>query len=254
MVGEIQKAYNALAGILKREGDDAHNTVDQLRTGPISLPKDSEWLSFVEKDKHFVDPKVPIRRVQDIDYPGKHHPSAIEVRSGMLERKSKYLKSYTPGWYVLSPTHLHEFKSAEKIYSQPPVMSLYLPDQKLGSHSQSGSSSHKFMVKGKQSGGVHKGHNWVFRAESYDTMSAWFEDMRILTEKSGAEKEAFVRKHARSYSSASRRPSVSSDGMEEDEADDVPYSADASSLAPATPDEPKQLRPQPGESISLSFA
>jgi hypothetical protein len=62
----------------------------------------------------------------------------------MLERKSKYLKSYTPGWYVLSPTHLHEFKSADRIYTQPPVMSLLLTDQKLGSRSQPGSSSHKF--------------------------------------------------------------------------------------------------------------
>jgi hypothetical protein len=46
--------------------------------------------------------------------------------------------------YVLSPTHLHEFKSADRIYTQPPVMSLLLSDQKLGSHAQPGSSSYKF--------------------------------------------------------------------------------------------------------------
>ena len=247
MVGEIQKAYNALAGILKREGDDAHHAVESLRTGPISMPKDAEWMTFVQSDDHFVDPNVPLRRVEDIDYPGKHHPAAAEVRAGMLERKSKYLKSYTPGWYVLSPTHLHEFKSADKIYSQPPVMSLYLPDQKLGSHSQQGSSSHKFMVKGKQSGSAHRGHNWVFRAETYDTMMAWFEDMRILTEKTGEERNAFVRKHARSFSGTSDRGTVSSDGLEEDEADAVPYSADVASL-PSGSQDPKPQRPQPGES------
>ena len=91
------------------------------------MPKDQEWLQFVVNDPHFVDPNVPIRRIEDMEYPGKHHPAATEVRSGMLERKSKYLKSYTPGWYVLSPTHLHEFKSADKIYTQPPVMSLLPP-------------------------------------------------------------------------------------------------------------------------------
>ena len=247
MVGEIQKAYNALAGILKREGDDAHNTVESLRTGPISMPKDAEWLAFVQHDPHFVDPNVPLRRIEDIEYPGKHHTAAAEVRAGMLERKSKYLKSYTPGWYVLSPTHLHEFKSADKIYSQPPVMSLYLPDQRLGSRSQPGSSSHKFMLKGKQSGNMHKGHNWVFRAETYDTMLAWFEDMRILTEKSGEERKAFVRKHARSVSGTSDRATVSSDGMEEDEADAVPYSADVSSLPSNQVQEQRLQRPQPGE-------
>ena len=247
VVGEIQKAYNALAGILKREGDDAYSAVESLRTGPIAMPKDQEWYSFVKHDPHFVDPELPLRRIEDIDYPGKNAPAAAEIRSGMLERKSKYLKSYTPGWYVLSPTHLHEFKSADKIYSQPPVMSLYLLDQKLGSRSEPGSSSHKFMLKGKQSGGMHKGHNWVFRAESYDTMMAWFEDIRVLTEKTGEERATFVRKHARSVSGTSERGTVSSDGMDEDEADQVPYSADAANLAEQHPVEQRPQRPQPGE-------
>jgi hypothetical protein len=129
-------------------------------------------------------------------------------------------------------------------------MSLYLPDQKVGSHSQQGSSSHKFMVKGKQSGSMHKGHNWVFRAETYDTMMAWFEDMRVLTETSGEKRNDFVRKHARSFSGTSDRGTVSSDGMEEDEADAVPYSADAASL-PSGSQEQKHQRPQPGKSTLL---
>ncbi|GIZ48094.1 hypothetical protein CKM354_001116700 [Cercospora kikuchii] len=247
VVGEIQKAYNALAGILKREADDAYSAVESLRGGPISMPKDQEWYQFVTHDPHFVDPSLPLRRIEDIEYPGKHAPAASEIRAGMLERKSKYLKSYTPGWYVLSPTHLHEFKSADKIYSQPPVMSLYLFDQKLGSHSERGSSSHKFMLKGKQSGGMHKGHNWVFRAESYDTMMAWFQDIRMLTEGTGEQRQAFVRKHARSVSGTSDKGTVSSDGLEDDEADQAPYSADVTSLAeqhPVVDDRPK--RPQPG--------
>jgi len=168
----------------------------------------------------------------------------------MLERKSKYLKSYTPGWYVLSPTHLHEFKSADNIYSQPPIMSLYLPDQKLGSHSSSSdSSSHKFMLKGRQSGGMHRGHSWVFRAESYDTMLAWFEAIKILTEKTGTERSAFVRQHARSVSGNSQRAfSISSDGLEEDEADHVPYAASVTNQQVTQPVEtPNRLqRPQPG--------
>ncbi|KAK0949462.1 phosphatidylinositol 4,5-bisphosphate-binding protein [Friedmanniomyces endolithicus] len=165
----------------------------------------------------------------------------------MLERKSKYLKSYTPGWYVLSPTHLHEFKSADKIYTQPPVMSLYLLDQKLGSKSEAGSSSNKFMLKGKQSGRGHAGHNWVFRAETHDTMLAWYEDIRVLTESSGEARNAFVRQHAKSVSGTSERGTVSSDCFEDDEADAEPYSADAASLAEANPMlHSRAQRPQPG--------
>ena len=98
VVGEIQKSYNAYAGIIKREADESYNTVESLRTGPIAMPKDQEWNDFVEKDEHFVDPRIPVRQAQNIHYPGRDHELATEVRAGLLERKSKYLKSYTAGW------------------------------------------------------------------------------------------------------------------------------------------------------------
>lgn len=128
-------------------------------------------------------------------------------------------------------------------------MSLFLPDQKLGSHSGADSSSHKFMLKGRQSGGIHRGHSWVFRAESFETMMAWFEDIRNLTEKTGAERKAFIRQHARSVSAGSQKASsISSEGaMEEDEADQVPYSATASQVEPASLQQEKRVeRPNPG--------
>lgn len=128
-------------------------------------------------------------------------------------------------------------------------MSLYLPEQKLGSHSAADSSSHKFMLKGRQAGGLHRGHGWVFRAESYDTMMAWYEDIKNLTEKTGEERNAFVRRHARSVSGGSHKPgSISSDGaLDEDEADEVPYSANASQFDQTSPREQKlPERPQPG--------
>ncbi|KAF2685799.1 hypothetical protein K458DRAFT_442143 [Lentithecium fluviatile CBS 122367] len=246
VVGEIQKAYNALASILKREADESYSTIEKLRSGPVGMPRDLEWNQFVTKDPHFVNPNLPLRRLEDIEYPGKHHPAAAEVRAGMLERKSKYLKSYTPGWYVLSPTHLHEFKSADRIYTQPPVMSLLLSDQKLGSRSQPGSSSHKFVIKGRQTGSMHRGHTWVFRAETYDTMLAWYSDISNLIEKTGDERNAFVRRHARSISAGSAR-SVSSDGgLEEDEADQVPFSTQQSMLNQPTQEAEPAPRPSPG--------
>jgi hypothetical protein len=143
--------------------------------------------------------------------------------------------------YVLSPTHLHEFKSADK--TQAPIMSLYLPEQKLGSHSSEGASSNKFMLKGRQTGAMHRGHSWVFRAESFDTMMAWFEDIKSLTEKSPQERSAFVRQHARSISGTSQKAgSISSDGQI-DEDDDEPFSAGAV-VAPKQDVLP--VRPRPG--------
>ncbi|PBP19730.1 ph domain-containing protein, partial [Diplocarpon rosae] len=255
VVGEIQKSHNAYAGILKREADAAYDTADELRTGPIAMPKDHEWNYFVQNDDHFVNPNIPVRQAQNIQYPGRDNELAQEVRAGLLERKSKYLKSYTAGWYVLTPTHLHEFKSADK--AQAPIMSLYLPEQKLGSHSNEGSSSNKFMLKGRQTGSLHRGHSWVFRAESYDTMNAWYEDIRTLTEKSPQERSAFVRQHARSVSGTSQRAaSISSDGIM-DEEDEEPFAVSNTAVISTAPKQDElSRRPQPGgrfpSDISLS--
>jgi hypothetical protein len=62
------------------------------------MPKDREWTNFIVNDEHFVDPRIPIREAQNIHYPGRDHELTTEVRAGLLERKSKYLKSYTAGW------------------------------------------------------------------------------------------------------------------------------------------------------------
>jgi hypothetical protein len=101
VVGEIQKAYNAFAAILRREADEAYETSEKLKEGPLAMSKDHEWDTFTTNNSQMVNPKVQIRKLEQITYPGKDHPAATEVKSGMLERKSKYLKNYTPGWYVL---------------------------------------------------------------------------------------------------------------------------------------------------------
>lgn len=125
-------------------------------------------------------------------------------------------------------------------------MSLYLPEQKLGSHSEDGSSSNKFILKGRQTGTMHRGHTWVFRAESYDTMLAWYEDIKALTEKSGEERSQFVRTHSRSLSRSSRRSlrSASSDGL--DDEDEEPFSGGEVDTNPATRADNVPRRPQPG--------
>lgn len=100
VVGEIQKAYNVLANIMKRDADNSYEASEKLKGGPLAMTKDHEWDEFVVHNSQMVDPRVPLRQSQNITYMGKDHPAAIEVKSGMLERKSKYLKNYTPGWLV----------------------------------------------------------------------------------------------------------------------------------------------------------
>ncbi|APA14173.1 hypothetical protein sscle_12g089430 [Sclerotinia sclerotiorum 1980 UF-70] len=124
-------------------------------------------------------------------------------------------------------------------------MSLYLPEQKLGSHSNEGGSSNKFILKGRQTGALHRGHSWVFRAETRDTLLAWYEDIKTLTEKSPQERNAFVRQHARSVSGTSQRASsISSDGVM-DEEDEEPFSAHTSAIIGTQGLKQEQKRPEP---------
>jgi hypothetical protein len=101
------------------------------------------------------------------------------------------------------------------------------------------------MLKGRQTGAMHRGHSWVFRAESYDTMLAWYDDIKSLTEKTGEDRNNFVRSHARSFS---RNSAGSNSSLEEDEADKIPYSGSTSLIngerATSQVDVPQ--RPQPG--------
>jgi len=115
-------------------------------------------------------------------------------------------------------------------------MSLYLPEQKLGSHSEEGGSSNKFVLKGRQTGSMHRGHTWVFRAESHDTMMAWYEDIKTLTERTPEERSNLVRANSRSISRSSQRSSLSSDGVGDDE--DPPFMATTASVT--SPQQPRQ--------------
>ncbi|KAJ6260410.1 hypothetical protein Dda_4636 [Drechslerella dactyloides] len=243
VVSEIQKAFESYMNVLRMEGNELTDTAERLQTRTINLPSDYEWTTFVERDPDFVDPRIAIRSFENVEYPGWNNPSAVEVRSGLLERKSKYLKSYTPGWYVLSPSHLHEFKTADRNHDMTPVMSLYLPDCTMGSHTQSAASSHKFVVKGRQTGALHRGHSWVFRAETHDAMMGFYEDIKKLIELSGPERTAFVASHQKQAAAAAadgppsnqNGSSSSENGLENDEADEIPYSADRSALVGSEP-------------------
>jgi len=81
-------------------------------------------------------------------------------------------------------------------------------------------------------------------------MAAWFEDIKALTEKSGEERNAFVRRHAsvRSTSVGSHHSASSDGGLEEDEADAIPFSANQSMKTQTVHDQSpvRPSRPSPG--------
>jgi hypothetical protein len=101
------------------------------------------------------------------------------------------------------------------------------------------------MLKGPRTGNLRRDHSLVLRAESYDTMLAWYDDIKSLTEKTGEDRNNFVRTHARSLS---RNSTGSASSLEEDEADKIPYSGSTSLIngGRAGSQVDVQQRPQPG--------
>ena len=89
------------------------------------------------------------------------------------------------------------------------------------------------------------GHNWVFRAESHEEMLAWYHDIEQLVNlphMSVSQRQTFIASHA----TEERQSGSSSPGLDEDEADEVPYSQ-INSIEDHSPVSPQ--RPPPGGSF-----
>ncbi|TGZ80149.1 hypothetical protein EX30DRAFT_341722, partial [Ascodesmis nigricans] len=253
VVTQIQKVYSTYVNIITHEGQELLDLADRLTASTLRVSPDHEWFAFVERDPEMISPTEKLRTFDDIEYPGYNHPGVLEIMSGPMERKSKYLKSFTGGWYVLTPTHLHEFKYGERLHDQTPVLSLPLADSNLGKHADPNAVSHKFVLRGRQTGSLHRGHSWVFRAETHEKMMEWYSAIQKLTQASATERNDFIVRATSQRLSGAARPifprsdSESSEmGLENDEADEVPYSSQHSTAG--MPDEHLEVpvRPEGG--------
>lgn len=78
-------------------------------------------------------------------------------------------------------------------------------------------------------------------------MLAWYDDINSLIDKTADERNAFVTRHKRSLSTSSRASISSDGGLEEDEADRVPFSASQSvNNHPVAHESELPSRPSPG--------
>ncbi|SCU88499.1 LADA_0E10528g1_1 [Lachancea dasiensis] len=218
VVMEIQNALTIYARLMGQNAQAVFDIlISKLDEGFFNKEPVFEWDNFVAKDSNFIEPNLPVRSMRDIVYKYQDDPLTYEIKSGYLERRSKFLKSYSKGFYLLTPSYLHEFKTPDRKRDPVPVMSLSLTDCTVAEHSKKGSSEYKFILHAKQNGIIHRGHNWVFRVESYDSMLMWFEDLKKLTLTSNpTEKAKFVTSKLmlNTEKSVSRKVSSKTNGRE----------------------------------------
>lgn len=181
VVMEIQQALDHFAQLNSAAATAMQQLVDKMVIdGFVAREPAAEWTAFVSTDPNFVDTATPSRSLDEIEYPYRGDPLTCELRSGQLERRSKYLKSYSRAFYVLTPSFLHEFKSGDRAKHPVPVMSLALDECQISADAKGSSGSHKFVLKTKQ-GDSSRGHNWVFRVESANALQQWMKDIQTLT-------------------------------------------------------------------------
>ncbi|SGZ38432.1 related to Phosphatidylinositol 4,5-bisphosphate-binding protein SLM2 [Hanseniaspora guilliermondii] len=185
IIHEIQNALTQYAKLMGQEAQLVFDTIiSKLDSGFLNVDPAMEWSYYTESSVNkdcFIPLDLPMRHFSKITYKSQFDPLANELLSGFLEKRSKFLKSYTRGFYLLTPTFLHEFKTGDRKKDVIPIMSLSLNDCTVAEHSKRGSSEYKFVLHAKQNGLIHRGQNWVFRCDSYDTMFKWFDIMKKLT-------------------------------------------------------------------------
>lgn len=112
---------------------------------------------MADLDSSSDDPKdsVNFRKLRyfcDLLY-AQNHPAVKEIRSGFLQRRTRFLKSYNIRFYVLTASgFLHQFKSDNLSSYQIPQLSLCLRDCEICELSSADSQTYKFSLKGSKNG------------------------------------------------------------------------------------------------------
>lgn len=116
----------------------------------------------------------------DVKYPSEDSPYAKAIRVGTLERRTKFLHTYSAGEYVLTPLSLIEIRH------NAPVWAIDLVGAKLRKDHKAAKDKDQFVILGKQHGSSSgKQHSFVFRAK---VASNWIRDLEKITGEDSSDK------------------------------------------------------------------
>ncbi|KAH3675756.1 hypothetical protein WICPIJ_009281 [Wickerhamomyces pijperi] len=133
----ISESLNKYGELISQEIFVYYNDlINELHEGIVTKPHHYEWDKFIEKaakPKLLLDLKhgQPIpegRKLSDIKYPFNKSVISKTIRSGYFNKKSKFFKNYAKSFYILTLTHLHEFKSYNLVENFEPLHSFDLND------------------------------------------------------------------------------------------------------------------------------
>lgn len=188
VVMEIQNALTIYARILGEQAQIVFdNLISRMDLGFFSVDPIFEFNNFILRDPNFLNPNVPKRHYKDIYYKSRDDPLTYQVKAGYMLRRSKYLRSYTSSFYVLSAFYLHEFKTADRKHDATPITSIPLANCTIKKDMKS--TSHKFVIEQKQQGVINRGHSWTFKVDTKENLDDWFNCLKTLIGEHKTEKK-----------------------------------------------------------------
>lgn len=203
---EVQNYISNFLNLINEEYSSIPNfLLPNFNEGFLSKEPSFEWDSFIAKNipspsiamsavsnsnstiknGTFIDLNFSSRKFNDLIINNYNSALNLAVREGHLERRSKFLKNYSRGWYVLTCNFIHEFKTSDRKKDQTPILSILLDSCQVSDHSKNDGKSggtYKFILTSKLSNGlIHRNQNWVFRTDTYQKMIDWYNDIKTLT-------------------------------------------------------------------------
>ncbi|KTW29178.1 hypothetical protein T552_01135 [Pneumocystis carinii B80] len=180
VINTVREVFGEYKNILQREVTFISDFNKNIVTTDDSISLDRGWNNFLREDSDSVNFRK-LRYFCDLLY-AQNHPAVKEIRSGILQRRSGFFRSFSSRFYVLTPSgFLHEFKSDNFSFYQAPKMSLCLRECEICEHSSADSQTYKFSLKGSKKGNSDRNHKIVFRTNTYDDMIDWYNNIKKFT-------------------------------------------------------------------------
>lgn len=121
IIQEIQRSLSTYSSSIDAQIRISYQLIinDLCKDGFLSKPYYEEWNKFIDRDNNqtfLKDIKVgsaipKSRKLSDINYPFKDNFLSKCIKTGYLNKKSKFLRNYNKFFYLLTASLLYEFSS-----------------------------------------------------------------------------------------------------------------------------------------------
>ncbi|KAG0688193.1 mitotic spindle checkpoint protein Bub3 [Pichia californica] len=165
------------------------NLIQPFKEGFIKNDPTIDWDYFIKNDnkknflpinaKNTLDKVKRVRKNSDINYPYRNNAISSCIYSGFLDRKSKYLKSYSKFYYVLTINFLHEFKSNDRIKDLNPLQSFSLTDLTVATVDD---DPKKFVIRVYKGSDKDSKTKFTFKSDSIDSALKWIDYLSDLAQ------------------------------------------------------------------------